>query len=220
MILNDYLNLITAQHRSKPNYLATVTAKVNPYVYIQGLLSSLITMFDVDVAIGVQLDVIGALIGISRIIKEPIPNSTFTWAGPTSTGWGYGVWQDTFNPQASVTLPDDVYRTLIKTKIAANSWDGTTEGAYTIWGQVFSNQNILIQDNQNMTMAIVLVGGQVDTLTIGLLTGGYIPLRPQGVAVSYYAVPTDTKPAFAWGTQSTYLGGWGVGSWSQIVVPT
>ncbi len=131
-----------------------------------------------------------------------------------------GTWQPALAPVDITTLPDDAYRTLIKAKIAANQWDGTTEGAYTIWSEVFTNFTILIQDHQNMSYSLGIIGGIVDSLTLALITGGYIPLRPEGVLVSSYFVSVDSNPVFSWDVESAQLGGWDEGSWVRELEPT
>ena len=117
-------------------------------------------------------------------------------------------------------LPDDAYRTLVKAKIAANHWDGTTDGAYAIWNSLFTQYTILIQDFQDMSYDLIVVGGIVDSLTLALLVGGYIPLKPEGVRVNEYIVPVNTGPLFAWDVENTLLQGWDQGSWGRELKPT
>ena len=220
MTINDYLNLITSAFRQKPKFTATVALDVTVQVRVQDLLKSMIPLFDVDVAVGDQLDIIGKWVGISRNIAVPIPATGvyFKWDGvDPNVGWDFGSWQDTNQPVDITSLPDDAYRTLIRAKIAANRWDGTTDGAYEIWGQVFPQFTILIQDNQNMTYALAIVGGTVDSLTLALLTGGYIPLRPEGVLVDYYYVSVDADKVFGWDVDSDVLGGWDEAAWVREI---
>lgn len=215
MILEDYLSLLTSEHREKPNFKAMVTADVTPLLRIQNVLSSMIPLFDVDIAVGQQLDIIGRWVGISRNVSIPIPNVYFEWDGDFTVGWEFGTWQPPLAPTDVTTLPDDAYRTLIKAKIAANQWDGTTDGAYAIWDSIFTQFQILIQDHQNMSYDLAVVGGIVDSLTLALLVGGYIPLKPEGVKVSVYYVPVDSNPLFGWDVESDTLGGWDEASWSR-----
>lgn len=217
---DEYLNLITSEHRDKPKFTAMVALDVSPLVRIQNLLESLIPGYDLDLAIGAQLDVIGKWAGVSRNIAVPVTGVFFSWDDDASLGWDYGIWFNENDPGSIVSLPDDVYRTLIRAKIAANNWDGTVEGAYAIWEIMFPDLFILIQDHQNMTMAFILVGHTVDSLTLALLTGGYIPLKPEGVLVSSYVVPANDGPLFAWDTESDFLQGWDVGSWGIELRPT
>lgn len=223
MTTKEYLDLITSAFRQKPKFSATVALDVSVQVRVQELLASMIPKFDVDIAVGDQLDIIGKWVGVSRSIAVPIPSTGiyFTWDGTDPTvGWDFGLWQDANQPADITSLPDDAYRTLIRAKIAANKWDGTTDGAYAIWDEIFPNFTILIQDNQNMTYALAIAGGIVDSLTLALLTGGYIPLKPEGVQVAYYYVSVDDAPVFGWDVESTALAGWDEGAWVREIAPT
>ncbi len=220
MILLDYLNLITSEHRQKPKFVATVSIGAEIFVHIQDLLTSMVPKFDIDVAVGDQLDIIGQWAGISRNVKIPIAGVYFSWDAEFSVGWDYGIWQSDLNPSTLTVLPDDAYRTLIKAKIAANKWDGTTDGAYAVWDEIFTTVTILIQDHQDMSYDLILVGGIVDSLTLALLTGGYIPLKPEGVRVNSYIVPVNDGPLFGWDLENDYVKGWDEGSWGRESTPT
>lgn len=226
--IQDYLNLIPSANARQPNFVATVELTLSPLVQIQALMQSMIdTIFDLSQnPVGDQLDIIGLWVGVSRVLKIPITGIFFTWNGAVAQGWSYGIWQDPVNPPTSITvLPDDAYLTLIKARIAANHWDGTTEGAYAIFAILFPNLIILIQDNQNMSFAVAVQGSIPDSLTLALLTGGYLPLKPGAIRISEYFLPVDTHPFFAWSTDthpltSPHLAGWGTGSWANEVPST
>lgn len=220
MTTADYLALITSEHQDKPKFMATVALNVAVQVRVQNLMDQLSVLFDVDVAIGDQLDIIGKWVGITRNISIPISGVYFSWDADYTLGWDYGTWQDGTQPTSITVLPDDAYRNLIRAKIAANGWNGTTDGAYEIWQNVFPQFTILIQDNQNMSYALAVVGGVVDSLTLALIVGGYIPLKPEGVRVSYYYVSIDSNPVFGWDVESTNLGGWDEASWVRELAPS
>lgn len=217
--VDDYLAIITSQHADKPKFIAMVTAFAQLFVYLQSLDDSLIPLFDLDVAVGSQLDAIGAWAGISRNVTIPLPDVYFSWDDTDQTGWDLGIWQGD-NPGTINVLPDDVYRTFIRAKIAANQWDGTIEGAYAIWDSVFPDLTILIQDNQNMTYDLGLVGTMIDSLTLALITGGYLPLRPGGVQVNAYFIPSGSGPLFGWDIENNGIAGWDEGSWASIINPS
>lgn len=220
MTLTEYLNLVPSANREQPKFIATLSIGLKVQVRIQELLESMIPLFDVDTAIGDQLDIIGEWVGVSRNVAIPISGVYFTWDGDYTVGWDYGSWQPSSAPTSITVLPDDAYRTLIRAKIAANHWDGTTDGAYAIWEALFPTITILIQDNQNMTYDLALVGGIIDSLTLALLTGGYISLKPEGVRISNYFVSIDDNPAFAWDLDSALLKGWDEGYWLRQLSPT
>jgi hypothetical protein len=223
MEVQEYLDLITSEYQSQPDFSAMVEFMVSLPVQVQHLMTQMITtLFDLDTPpVGDQLDIIGRWAGVSRKVNIPITGVYFTWDGSDYTvGWDYGTWQPSNLPTSIVSLPDDAYLTLIKAKIAANNWDGTTNGAYEIWDLLFPQFTILIQDNCNMTYALAIIGGIVDSLTLALITGGYIQLRPEGVAISEYFVSTDTNPAFCWDIETPTCKGWDEGSWLRELAPT
>ena len=145
----------------------------------------------------------------------PVSGIFLTWDGTAALGWDSGIWQDVENSTALTVLPDDFYLTLINAKIAANHWDGTTEGAYTIWSALLPGINILIQDNCDMTFNLCVQGTVPSPLTIALLTEGYLPLRPEGVLIWECILPVDTNPLFGWDIDITAVQGWDAGSWGS-----
>jgi hypothetical protein len=219
--VQDYQNLLTSEHQKQPNLAAVIAACVGVPVQVQALMSSMIPLFDLATPpVGNQLDIIGEWVGVSRILQVPITGIFFTWDGAASVGWDSGIWQSVDDSTSLVSLPDDVYLTLLLARIAANHWDGTTEGAYTIWSQLFPGFNILIQDNQNMTYTFIVQGAVLDSLTLALLRGGYLPLKPEGVGITEYVVPANTGPLFGWDIQNSFIQGWDDGSWGIELAPT
>lgn len=218
--VEDYLRLVTAEHR-KPRFLALVAAAVRPFVEVQELLASMPATFDVDLAVGVQLDAVGLWVGIGRILSLPMTGVYFSW-GEEGIGWEEGVWRGPFDPLTGLTtLHDDAYRRLIKAKIAANHWDGSIPGAYAVWEAAFGDTGgiIIIQDNQDMSMAVGIAGMRPDAVTQALLLGNYIPLKPEGVRIQWYAVTPDGGPLFAWDSETESLAGWETGRWAAILRP-
>jgi hypothetical protein len=215
--VEQYLNLITSAWRLKPKFTATVELNVAVAVRVQNLLQAMSsTLFDLDLAVGDQLDIIGKWAGITRFVNiEPI-GIYFSWDDDASVGWEFGIWKGPFSGNIT-SLPDEQFRTLIKAKIAANQWDGTTNNAYEIWDNLFTNITILIQDHQDMSYSLIFVGGSIDSLTLALIQGGYIPLKPEGVQVYSYYVPIDSGPLFGWDLDNQYIQGWEDGSWAKQV---
>lgn len=222
MTTDEYLNLIASEHRGKPKFEATVSISVSPFAKIQDVLKSLPAAFDIDVAVGRQLDVVGEWIGRSRRIDTPLVGVYFEWDGAASVGWESGVWKGPFDPDSGlVDLPDDSYRTQLKTKIVANNWDGTVPQAYAIWKSAFGTESaLLIQDNQDMSMVIGVAGHPLDIVEQALLLNGYIPLKPAGVCVQYYAIAPAAGSLMAWDvTPNDALAGWDAGQWATELMP-
>lgn len=221
MILEDYLDLIPSANRDKPNFIASLSIGLEIQVQIQALLQEMIPDFDLDTAMGSQLDIIGIWVGVSREVDIPIEGVFFTWNGTDATvGWDYGTWRPYNEPVNITILPDDAYRNLIKFKIAANHWDGTTDGAYTIWEILFPDLVFMIQDHQDMSYSLAILGGIIDSLTLALIRDGSIQLKPEGVRIDKYYIPVDDGPVFAWDSDAPLLQGWDIGTWVQELSPT
>jgi hypothetical protein len=218
MTTQEYADLITSEHRNKPRFVATVEMSVSPFAKIQEVLRSLPEEFDIDTATGVQLDTIGIWVGRSRYIGTPITGVYFEWDNVnTALGWEGGIWKDPFDPaEGLTTLPDDSYRLLLKAKIAANYWDGTIPGAYAIWENIFTGSYLIIEDLQDMTMAIGVSGMPMSTLDTQLLERGYLPIKPAGVRIRDYAVVPVAGVLFSWDMEtSAAFGGWEIGNWTN-----
>lgn len=180
----------------------------------------MVPLFDLDTPpVGDQLTIIGQWVGASRNVNIPEADVSFSWDNTDlSLGWDKGSWGS--GGTDVLVLPDDAYLLLIKATIGANNWDGTTTQAYEIYDEIFSPFQVLIQDDHNMSYDIAIVGGVIPALTLALLTGGYIRLKPEGIRINKYYVPTDTNPAFAWDLDTTYCQGWDTGSWMKEIPNT
>jgi Protein of unknown function (DUF2612) len=202
-----YERLVTSEHRDLPLFNSSLQALVRAFIDRASAEVSLVDKFDLDLAVGVQLDDVGLWVGVSRRLRTALVGVYFSWDGTTQLGWDAGSWKGPFDPDSGLTLlPDDVYRRLIRGRIAANFWDGTIPGAAAVWAIAFAgSQRIIIQDNQDMSMTVGFTGGAFSTLDQALLTEGYLPLKPAGVRISTYAVPVDANPLFAWDVEGTTM---------------
>lgn len=215
-IAPNYAGNITSEHRNRPNFMATLAAALAPITALQAVFASMPLAYDLDVAVGVQLDAVGVRVGISRIIATPISGVYFAW-DTVGLGWDQGVWQGKFDPtQGTTSLDDETYRLLIRAKIAANSWDGTTAAAITALNDIFSEIGLVfqIQDNQNMTMVMSISGTIPNALFSALFSGGYIPLKPLGVAVTYLVTSNSGQPVFGFDVNNEHIAGWDQGAWA------
>ncbi len=222
MTKDEYLALITSEHSDKPKFEATVGATVAPLARIQEVLGSLVQEFDIDSAVGVQLDIIGQWVGRSRRIDTPLVGVYFSWDDTVSSGFDSGIWKGPYDPDSGlVDLPDDAYRLLLKAKVAANNWDGTIPQAYEIWTTAFGTDTyLLIQDNQNMTMTVGIAGFPLSVVEKALLINGYIPLKPEGVRIDYYAITPEAGPLFMFDVEpSAGAAGWDAGQWAEYLIP-
>lgn len=216
---DDYVALITPWHANKPKFEAEVRLIAETLVAARQAFDAIAEAFDLDTAIGVQLDAVGLWVGLSRWVKTPLPNVWFTW-GESGLGWGEGVWKGPYDSTEGVTkLDDGTYRLFLRLKIGANHWDGSYEGMETILGNIFSQANTpglysFVQDNQDMSIYIVFSGNSLPQIYRSLITGGYFPIKPDGVLINYKMNSVDATPVFGWGVSNDQVGGWGTGSWA------
>lgn len=186
-----YLDLITSEHQNKPKFVATVTASVSPFAKLQEVMRKFISDFDVDSAIGVQLDIVALWVGVTRRVGIPITGYYFSWDDIVADGWENGVWKGIGDPDAGfVTLPDDLFRSLIKAKIQANHWRGDIAGAYDIINDALSVDGaVKIVDNQDMSMTVQIKANTLPAVEQAIVTAGYLPIKPAGVKANYVTVP-------------------------------
>jgi hypothetical protein len=180
-----YLNILTSEYRTTTQFNEWFTVVLNIANDISNCLQFITSAFDLDFAVGVQLDVLGILIGVKRTVPFQ-PNN--------------GI---------SPVLDDDTYRILLKATIANNQWDGTQGGLYPIWKQLFPGGQIIIIDNQNMT-ADILMTGSFSSILQDLITNGMIVPRPQAVQYNYVF---GTLPFFGFGFNNEFIAGFGTGHW-------
>lgn len=194
-----YIDLVTSEYQDSVDYIAFISIFLQAMADGQ-LVSADLTgvTFDLDQAVGVQLDIDGLWIGVSRYLQTPITGVYFTFN--TGPGFDKGIFKGPFDPGTSVVrLPDDYYRLVLKAKAAANQWDGTIPGAYRAYDVLFMGTpySILIYDWQDMSMSVALLGAQPDDLTLALFLGGFLNLKPGGVRIRDYIYPATPGPVFA-----------------------
>lgn len=160
MPIESYVASITSEHIDKPNFIAWLSSNLNKIDGAYTVLKGMDSNFDIDDAIGIQLDTLGTIIGRNRTLHfQPISG-------------------------ASPTLDDETYRLVLKAKIAMNNWDGTIPKIYEIWDNIFTDIQLKIQDNQNMSFNAYILGF-VTEIRQDLIQQGYIVPKPEGVKVNY-----------------------------------
>lgn len=163
MAIDSYLNNITSQHRDKPNFMDWLSEHLIIIDDIYNVVKGMDDDFDIDNAIGKQLDTLGVIIGRERTLTfQPL---------------------NYFDP----VLTDDYYRLILKAKIAFNIWDGTIPSMYTIWDDIFGSDadlSLQIKDNQDMSFNAYITG-YTDQIQQDLIQHGLIIPKPQGVRANY-----------------------------------
>lgn len=187
----DYTTLITSQHRKGPKFMdmvATLTSAIQQNIDFHGHLPQ---DFDLDLAVGAQLDIIGLWVGASRRVDVPL-NNWFSFDVP-GKGFDEGIWRGPFDPPSGLVDLDDVtFRRLLRAVIAANHWDGTYWNYHSVLQKAMPPGNVIkANENWDMTITIVVNGPKLSPLMTALLTTGRLSqIKPAGVAISNYVLPT------------------------------
>ncbi len=210
-----YLELITSWHRGRPRFESVIDKSTEPYRLLQTFLGHMPQDFDLDEAIGNQLDVVGEWVGRSRFIKIPIPNIFFAFDDPVR-GFDKGIWFGIYDFQWGIErLDDETYRQLLYAKIAANNWDGRVETADEALRNIFTDPEtkLYIEDKLDGSMVFGLAQKIPSVLMLMLFSAGYIPLKPAGVIVYYIVTSVNNTPVFGFDVTNENIAGFDEGSW-------
>lgn len=154
--MSRYTDLITNYHSTKPLFTQHVDLSTRPLADVASAMDGLLTAFDIDKAVGVQLDILGEWIGRSRTVAVPISGVYFSF-DMDGLGWDQGVWQGPYDPDSGYTrLSDETYRIILKAKIAINNWDGTNGSLKAILDNALAGSGLTMQivDGQDMTVGL------------------------------------------------------------------
>lgn len=211
----DYQALITSWLSQKPTFVATIGGIVNAFDQMQQSIYTIQPDYDLDVADGPQLDVLGQWIGFNRIIQVPLPTVYFSY-DTTGLGFDQGSWGG--SSQVSLQyLDDDTYRLMLRIKIIANEWDGTiveADAAYNNLFALYPGSLAFVKDNLDMTMTVAISGVIPPAIIVALFLGGYFPFKPMAVAISYFVTSVSGDACFGFDVNNTYVGGWDSGAWA------
>lgn len=218
MNADDYKNLIPPPNIIQPKLTEWVKGNAQVGVDVQDAINDFINTFNLYDAVGNQLDILGDLVGVARLVN--------------------------FQPSGGLSgvMSDDIYRIAIIARIILNSWRGTKSEIYDFWQTFLPQYPIIIQDNQNMTMSVLVIGMPNDTtgavlfsydlntatekgydqswwepvtgVLRSLVTNNYFIPKPSGVSLS---ISFMDDPAFCYDADTDLLKGYDEGYWPVIV---
>lgn len=188
-----YRNLLIVQYANKAKAKATVEAFAIEAVADQ-LMNQLFDGFDLDTAVGMQLDILAAYRGISRYITgldfgrayftlplytdaDAATRHGFPSYDDPNPSWYWARYEDTNRPTYSMN--DDELRRLIK---FVASWHSSSLGVGEIDAILYNTfgPNVTLTDNFDMTMGYTRVTDNGDHLYSIIVALGLFP-KPAGV---------------------------------------
>lgn len=201
----DYTQYITSQHADKPRFAATVALTAGAFAQIADAALNLPKAFDVDTAVGVQLDIIGLWVGIARKQAIPIAGAFFSW-NTAGKGWNEANWKGPYEPdEGIVNLDDDTYRVVIKAKIGTNYWKGSYESVQEIGQSAVTPVGVqcFVLDNLDMTTTVYVLGAPTNVL-LEMIKRGLVPPKAAGIRITGYVLASQPgHPFFALSVPTT-----------------
>lgn len=187
--VDTYLGLVVPQYQNSPKFLNWLKVPLQMLQSITDCFDTFDAAFDIDTAVGDQLDILGEIAGQSRTM--------------------------TFEPTGGISpiLDDETYRLLLKAKIALNQWDGKIDSLASTWESLFPGGTIVVTDNQDMTMT-VSVTGTFSSIIIDLINNDLIVPRPEGVLSNASPSGETGMPYFGWDANNDYISGLDRGIWA------
>lgn len=201
-----YANLLILQYRNKPNAMGTIMAIIRSLM-IYDLIRAVENGYDIDTAIGAQLDVLAKYTGADRVATgiELIVDFSRTFFGfvdyaePTPyTGVAGLLPYDELIPpdaqflkydtdvQSAYRLTDSELRFLIKLKIGQNNSNHSVGEIDDILEEFFPGQ-VIFTDNFDMTISYIF-DTDVERIAEIAIAQGAIP-KPAAVGLEVSFVP-------------------------------
>lgn len=207
-MVTTYQNNLIEQYVNAPNARATV-GLIAQTTLMDQVQFAVQNAYDINTAVGVQLDVLGLYIGFSRKVYFPIDRYYFTLLDPdlpSEQEAGFTDYtNDTTNANSNFylyqyasgqtyNLPDDQYRLLLKLKIILNQSHNTlADIASALW--ITFGSDIICFDSQDMFISYSISATASNIVDIAL-KAGLLP-KPMGVGIA--AVFILPNPSLVWG---------------------
>lgn len=226
--MSKYTELITNYHATKPKFFDHINLSTRPLIDITTATRGLVSAFDIDTAVGVQLDILGLWIGRSRIVSQPISGVYFS-LDIDGLGFDQGVWQGPYDPDSGyTTLSDETYRIILKAKITINNWDGRNDSLPPILDAALEGSGLKMQivDNQDMTISIwVFPETDISNVSLELIAAirqGYLTVKAAGVWGGSIEIPAVETPSegnrfFGFDMDNEYIAGFDDGAWGELL---
>lgn len=206
----DYLALITSEHVRSPKFIAWVGVVTGALGEISDVIASIPAAYDIDNAVGRQLDVIGEWVGRPRVVEDILNVEFFGFEDDgaalpfgelinVTVGGRFYELHESFT--SSSTLGDPEYRTILKAKIVRNHYDGTIDGLEAALQYIFGVPCTVV-DNATLSLAIT-IGRPITAVEKTLLSTFDMLPRAAGVDIQTIQYRTFLQGAAVSTTTST-----------------
>lgn len=175
---------IYAQYRTKPKAVAWYKITRSLAEELRSVANAVKIMYEIDTAVGEQLDILGRIVVIPRNFIQPVPIIPTQFASASNNPGDFGDDSDMFSElsiDSDAQMSDDLYRIVIKSKIIKNNSDATIESILYGMNFLLPNADILrITDGEDMSFTVEFYGNITELERYALLNATLVP-KPQGV---------------------------------------
>lgn len=206
-VVTEATNRLTEQFKDKPIISKAVNLMLGEWVEIQAVLQDLQQLRSIDTAVGVQLDIIGEIVGRPRGL---VTSELFYYFGFENSllGESYSSLSDTTRGAQYYSLnaptgisrapSDDEYRLILKAKIIANQTLSRPEDVIAAYKFLFEAGTVTLTETDPAKVSIG-IGKILSNVERGLLfdLGGAGNLLPKTVGVSYTYSEFNSDRVFA-----------------------
>lgn len=192
---------VATQYTESQKFLAYIRSLLASSAELEAVLQKVAEQSDIDTAEGVNLDVIGEIVGVSRILPNSIAVKFFGFEGqPGGDVFGeegvLGIgsrFRDELEPEtATSVLADPEYRLLIRAKIVKNHAHGTNEDILQGLAYLFNAPLTVVEDLGGMAIGVA-IGRQLTFQEKALVTVLDILPRPAGVRINWRSTFDSAK---------------------------
>lgn len=203
------LQLIENQLRESPNYIEVIRLLAEDFDEVSDIYDYIAKNINVLNARGVWLDLIGDIVGVSRVFEKEIQPVFFGFDDqPNTTGFGQARFRELDDKTtASSILNDDDYRVVIIGKIARNYGDVSEVGVATSVLNMTQADNVLVYQSGPATFSVYVIGLISDNIK-SILNGTDIIPRAAGVKMNLFFSGDENIFGFA---DQLEIKGFGVG---------
>ena len=203
------LQLIENQLRESPNYIEVIRLLAEDFDEVSDIYDYIAKNINVLNARGVWLDLIGDIVGVSRVFEKEIQPVFFGFDDqPYTTGFGQARFREPDDKTtASSVLNDDDYRVVIIGQIARNYGDVSEVGVATSVLNMTQADNVLVYQSGPATFSVYVIGMISDNIK-SILTGTDIIPRAAGVKMNLFFSGDENIFGFA---DQLEIKGFGVG---------
>jgi hypothetical protein len=204
-------NRIYAQYRDKPKAKAWYEILPSLSDEIETAYEAVRKSYDIDNNSGQALDVIGRVVVIDRGFESLVffvPDTVF---GSTSGDSQFGGLNAQFNSTGDILsqeVSDEIFKLLIKAKIAKNNNEATLDGIVSAISFITDVSSVRVIDHEDMTFSVSF-GSELNSAERLVFNLFDILPRPQGVKFLGYTEETEITQfggGFEWGDSRATFG--------------